>query len=155
MITEKISWDTLSFIKLVGFCQQYMFLDFIKEKQAFLPLPLKSNVEMLQTESLTFKNQWWIQGRGRGPSAPLIFRPNWGPKDWKKFLETAPLFCKGLNNPPPPHWKWPIGDNKKKPNLVGGVGGGESPDFFWKCTPFHDSISTLLLLSVMSATDVI
>ena len=34
--------------------------------------------------------QWQIQGRGRGPRPPLTFRPNWGQKAWKNFLETAP-----------------------------------------------------------------
>ena len=34
--------------------------------------------------------QWWIQEKGlAGPA--LIFRPNWGLKDWKKFFfETRP-----------------------------------------------------------------
>ena len=31
------------------------------------------------------------KGRGPvGPGLPLIFRPNWGPKSWKIFLETSP-----------------------------------------------------------------
>ena len=41
-----------------------------------------------------------------GEGAPLIFRPNWGPKGRKnKFLETVPRLSKGLDDrcPPPPH----------------------------------------------------
>ena len=35
-------------------------------------------------------NQWWIYGRG--PGAPLIFRPNWGPEGRKRiFLRPPPL----------------------------------------------------------------
>ena len=37
-------------------------------------------------------SQWRIQGRGPGARPPpLSFRPNWGPKGRKNFLETAPL----------------------------------------------------------------
>ena len=38
-------------------------------------------------------------GAGPGP-APLIFRPNWGPKSRKKFLETPLLLSQGLDDRP-------------------------------------------------------
>ena len=38
---------------------------------------------------------WWNQGEE--PRPPLIFSPNWGPKGWEKFFETAP--------PPLPIWR--------------------------------------------------
>ena len=47
--------------------------------------------------------QWWIQGKGlAGPA--LIFRPNWGPKDWQNFfLETRPPpLSQGLDDCPLP-----------------------------------------------------
>ena len=31
---------------------------------------------------------------GEGPPPPSIFRPNWGPKDQKKFLDTAPPYLR-------------------------------------------------------------
>ena len=49
-----------------------------------------------------------ISGGSRGGTwggpPPLIFRPNWGPKGWKKFfLETGPpLLSEGLDDCPPP-----------------------------------------------------
>ena len=47
--------------------------------------------------------QWWIQGKGlAGPT--LIFRPNWGPKDWQNFFfETRPPLISGFGwlLPPP------------------------------------------------------
>ena len=40
------------------------------------------------------------EGAQGGPR-PLIFRPNWGPKDQKNFFGDPP-FSKGLDDPPPP-----------------------------------------------------
>ena len=45
--------------------------------------------------------QWRIQGRG--PSSPLIFRPDWGPGARKKFFwKTGLPLSKGLDDRPPP-----------------------------------------------------
>ena len=47
--------------------------------------------------------QWWIQGKGlAGPT--LIFRTNWGPKDWQKFflrLGPPPYLRVWMTVPPP------------------------------------------------------
>ena len=50
------------------------------------------------------KTQWWILGKGPGgPPPPLIFRPNWRPKGWKKVFETAPppYLRVWMTRPPP------------------------------------------------------
>ena len=46
-----------------------------------------------------------------GEASPLIFRPNWGPKGWKKiFLRLPPPLSQGLDDHPPFHylkvWIW-------------------------------------------------
>ena len=79
------------------------------------------------------------------------------------FGDRAP-FSKGLNECSPLsqglHLALKMASRKQqKKAKFGGGGGGEGWErvqiFFWKCTPSHDSISTLFLLSVMSATDII
>ena len=50
--------------------------------------------------------QWWIQQRGPGGSAPLLFRPNWGPKGQKHFFGRPPPYVRvwmtAPNAPPSP-----------------------------------------------------
>ena len=42
------------------------------------------------------------RGEGpRGPGPPLIYRPNWGPKGWKKIGRPRPLLSQGLDDCPP------------------------------------------------------
>ena len=45
------------------------------------------------------------RGEGsRGPGPPLIYRPNWGPKGWKKIGRPSPPLSHGLDDfPPPPY----------------------------------------------------
>ena len=55
------------------------------------------------------------RGEGsRGPGPPLIHRPNWGPKGWKKIGGPSPPLSQGLDNCPPylsdgldPPLSWP------------------------------------------------
>ena len=43
------------------------------------------------------------RGEGsRGPGPPLIYRPNWGPKGWKKIGRPSPPLSQGLDDCPPP-----------------------------------------------------
>ena len=43
------------------------------------------------------------RGEGsRGPGPPLIYRPNWGPKGWKKIGRPSPPLSQGLDDWPPP-----------------------------------------------------
>ena len=45
------------------------------------------------------------QGEGsRGPGPPLIYRPNWGPKGWKKIGRPSPPLSQGLDDCPPLIW---------------------------------------------------
>ena len=51
---------------------------------------------------------------GTRPPSPLIFRPNWGPKGQKMFLETGPppylTVCMSPPPPPPPTtWRSRVG----------------------------------------------
>ena len=48
------------------------------------------------------KTQWWILGKGPGGPSPLIFRPNWRPKGWKKVFFRPPPLISGSGWPPPP-----------------------------------------------------
>ena len=44
------------------------------------------------------------RGEGpRGPGPPLIYRPNWGPKGWKKIGRPSPPLSQGLDDCPPPY----------------------------------------------------
>ena len=47
--------------------------------------------------------RWWIQGKGLARPA-LILRPNWGPKDWQKFVLrlAPPPLSQGLDDCPLP-----------------------------------------------------
>ena len=58
-------------------------------------------------QSWQWSHQWRIKGRGpgaRGPGSRLIFRPKWGPKNWKKFFfGDRPPLSQGLDDRPPPH----------------------------------------------------
>ena len=50
-----------------------------------------------------------IQGRGAGgPGTPLFFRPNWGPKGWKKFIwdRSPPPFLRVWMTKPPVIWRF-------------------------------------------------
>ena len=60
------------------------------------------------TVNSPFMEQWWILGR-----APLIFRPNWCPKGWKKFFwDPLPLTCRSgsatADTPPRLCWFLPF-----------------------------------------------
>ena len=48
-------------------------------------------------------DQWWIQGRGTGAWAPLIFRPKWGPKGRKNFFwgRAPPYLMVWMTRAPP------------------------------------------------------
>ena len=46
------------------------------------------------------------RGEGsRGPGPPLIYRPNWGPKGWKKIGRPNPPLSQGLDDCPPLIWR--------------------------------------------------
>ena len=60
------------------------------------------------TELWKHSYQWQIQGTG--PGLPIIFRPNWGLKGWKKFFlrPPSPHLSQGLGDhphPSPPYLK--------------------------------------------------
>ena len=60
------------------------------------------------------------RGEGsRGPGPPLIHRPNWGPKGWKKIGRPSPPLSHGLDDCPPYLTDWIH-------HWVGQTGGGET-----------------------------
>ena len=62
----------------------------------------QNRFEILQHIKNSEEGQWRIQGR-----APLIFRPKWGPKGWKKFFcRPGPPLSQGLDDRPPPPLIW-------------------------------------------------
>ena len=63
------------------------------------------------------KTQWWILGKGLGRPPPLIFRPNWRPKGWKKVF---------WDRPPPPLSQ---GLDDRRPHLIWRSG----PQLFKRC----------------------
>ena len=60
-------------------------------------LPERYKIAMALVGHLTA--QWWIQGRGTGTQAPLIFKPKWGLKaiKWRRPPPPHPL-TKGLDD---------------------------------------------------------
>ena len=89
-------------------------------------------------ENLLQSNQWRIQGRGRPPPHPLIFRPNWA-RDPFCRLRVVPHFSSGIAERAKCEWAWKSPHARK-----GDTRRGERKTRDYRQSP---SVANLILLS--------